>query len=129
MTSADTGRRLYARWYVGPSFLSPWIGGLRYTHYTGFAVAFGGGVQLGLSHPVRRADAQHLGKIELGLVALRFDVRVRLHRNVEVTMSPRLLLADPAVRFITDLRGQPRTERTRATASLVFPTLGLTFLW
>lgn len=127
-SSPDTERRLYARWYLGPSFLSPWIGGLNYTHYTGAAIAFGAGAQLGLGHLVRRADVHQLGLVDVGLVALRFDMRVRLHRNVEVTFSPRLLLADPAVRFITDLRGEPRIERTRATASLVFP-LGLTLLW
>lgn len=122
-------RSVYARWYVGFSFVSPWLASRRRSHYMGPALALGAGAQVGVGYPFSRSDIQRLGKADAGLVALRLDLRVRLHRHIEAIVSPRVLLADEVIRFTTDLRGQPLVERSRAMVSILFPTLGLTFLW
>lgn len=128
VSDPDPQRTLYARWYFGFSFLSPWFVQRQRIHYVGPAVALGAGVQVGLGYPILRHDLDRFGGIAGGLVALRGDLRVRLWRFIEATFSPRLLLADEALRYRTDFHGQPDVLRTRAMVSLLLP-VGLAFVW
>ena len=120
-------RTLYARWYGGFSFLSPWLGNRHREHYSGFAVALGAGIQAGVGYPFSRQDVERLGgPVPLG--ALRVDVRLRLSRRFELTLSPRLLFGDEFIQFNTDFHGQPAVKRDRSLTSLLLP-LGFAFTW
>lgn len=127
-SNPEPRRSTYARWFIGGSVVSPWMGNRRRTHYLGPAAALGAGLQLGLGYPITRAEANRLGGVTVGLVALRFDLRVRLHRYIEAMVSARALFGDEMLRFVTDVRGQPQVERTRGMISL-WPLGGFAFVW
>lgn len=120
-------RTLYARWYGGFSFLSPWLGNRHREHYSGFAVALGAGIQAGFGYPFSRVDVERLGG-PVALGAFRADLRLRLARRFELVVSPRLLFGDEFIRFATDFHGQPQVARDRSLVSLLLP-VGFAFTW
>lgn len=120
-------RTLYARWYGGFSFLTPWLGNRHREHYSGFAVALGAGIQAGFGYPFSRVDVERLGG-PVALGAFRVDLRFRLARRFELVASPRLLFGDEFIRFATDFHGQPQVARDRSLASLLLP-VGFAFTW
>ncbi len=132
-TSDDPEAELYARWFGGFSFLSPWIRSQHkdYGRTRGARFAVGTGAAIGWGHPFRRSDFEALGfRPRRPQVMFRGDVRIKLWRHFEAVVSPRVVLSDGPVSYSTDLSGQPRQFRpSPIMVSSFVPFAGLAAIW